>query len=257
MAAAPRSTINCTSDMSSNAGSKALQFASTGVSSYTAQHGRSSPACHIPGHSRYSTEYGSGDPRRAAVCSSSPCATARVGGNDPLDGTVNYAHGVPIFCVSIAYAYRGRTLFGAVYDPMRDEMFSAERGKGAKLNHRPLQVTQVEELQQSLMVTGFPYDSWNSVPSNFYFFEKLGRMTQGVRRLGSAAIDLCYVAAGRLDGYWEVSLNAWDIAAAGLIAEEAGALVTNFKGEAEYLASPVSVVAANPVLHARLLEQLR
>jgi myo-inositol-1(or 4)-monophosphatase len=175
---------------------------------------------------------------------------------DPLDGTVNYAHGVPLFCVSIAYSHQGQVLLGAIYEPMRDEMFSAERGKGAWLNGRPLKATQVEELQKSLLVTGFPYDAWNAVPSNFDLFARLGKLTQGVRRLGSAAIDLCYVAAGRLDGYWELSLKAWDVAAGGLIAEEAGALVTDIKGGPDYLISPQSIVAANPVLHAKLLAEL-
>lgn len=175
---------------------------------------------------------------------------------DPLDGTVNYAHGVPLFCVSIAYAFQGRVLLGAVFDPMRAEMFSAERGGGATLNGRPLKVAGVDSLQQSLMVTGFPYNSWNSVPSNFVLYEKLGRLTQGVRRLGSAALDLCYIAAGRLDGYWELSLNPWDIAAAGLIAEEAGARVTNMQGQPDYVRTPVSIVAANPVLYPKLMEQL-
>jgi len=176
---------------------------------------------------------------------------------DPLDGTVNYAHGVPLFCVSIAYSYQGQVLLGAVYDPMRSEMFSGERGKGAWVNGRPLKVTNVDELQKSLMVTGFPYDSWHAIPNNFDYFAKLGRLTQGVRRLGSAAIDLCYIAAGRLDGYWELSLKAWDVAAGGLIAEEAGALVTNIKGEPGYLNSPVSIVAANPRLHPKLLNELK
>ena len=176
---------------------------------------------------------------------------------DPLDGTVNYAHGVPLFCVSIAYSYQGQVLLGAVYDPMRNEMFSGERGKGAWVNGRPLKVTSVDTLQRSLMVTGFPYDSWNAIPNNFDYFAKLGKLTQGVRRLGSAAIDLCYIAAGRLDGYWELSLKAWDVAAGGLIAEEAGALVTNIKGEPGYLNSPVSIVAANPGLHAKLFNELK
>ncbi len=176
---------------------------------------------------------------------------------DPLDGTVNYAHGVPFFCVSIAYSYQGQVILGAVFDPMRDEMFSAERGKGAWVNARALKVTNVEELQKSLMVTGFPYDAWHSIPNNFDLFTRLGKMTQGVRRLGSAAIDLCYIAAGRLDGYWELSLKAWDVAAGGLIAEEAGALVTNISGETDYIKLPISIVAANPVLHQKLLEQLQ
>jgi myo-inositol-1(or 4)-monophosphatase len=176
---------------------------------------------------------------------------------DPLDGTVNYAHGVPVFCVSIAYSFQGQVVLAAVYEPMRDEMFSAQRGIGAWLNGRPLKVTQVTELQKSLLVTGFPYDAWNAVPSNFDFFAKLGRMTQGVRRLGSAAIDLCYVAAGRLDGFWELSLNPWDVAGGGLIAEEAGALVTNIRGGPDYIHKPISIVVANPTLHAKLLAELQ
>jgi len=176
---------------------------------------------------------------------------------DPLDGTVNYAHSLPMFCVSIAYSFRGQVLIGAVFDPMRDELFSAERGVGSWLNGHPIKVTNVDQLEKSLMATGFPYDSWFAIPSNFEYFERLGRLTQGVRRLGSAAIDLCYVAAGRLDGFWEITTKAWDIAAAGLIAEQAGAKVTNIKGEDDYLKSPQSLVAANPSLHPKLLEQLR
>ena len=103
---------------------------------------------------------------------------------DPLDGTVNYAHGVPFFCVSIAYSYLGQVLLGAIYDPMRNEMFSAERGQGARVNGRLLKVSGAQELQQSLMVTGFPYDSWNNGRNNFDYFAKLGKITQGVRRLG-------------------------------------------------------------------------
>jgi len=176
---------------------------------------------------------------------------------DPLDGTVNYAHGLPLFCVSIAYSYRAQVLLGAVYDPMRNEMFTAERGKGAWVNGRPLRVGTVDNLQKSLLVTGFPYDAWNNGRNNFDYFAKLGKMTQGVRRLGSAALDLCYIAAGRLDGFWEFSLKAWDIAAGGLIAQEAGARVTNSKGEPEYLTAPQSIIAANPVLFGKLFEQLQ
>jgi len=176
---------------------------------------------------------------------------------DPLDGTVNYAHGVPIFCVSIAYAHKGQVILGAIYDPMRDEMFTAERGQGSWLNGRPLKVAQAAELVKSLLVTGFPYDTWTSKRNNFDYFAKLGKLTQGVRRLGSAAIDLCYVAAGRLDGYWELSLKPWDIAAGGLIAEEAGAKVTSVSGGPDYINPPQSVLAANPALHAKLLVELR
>jgi myo-inositol-1(or 4)-monophosphatase len=176
---------------------------------------------------------------------------------DPLDGTVNYAHGVPIFCVSIACAWEGQTRLAAVYDPLRDEMFTAERGGGSNLNGCPLHVSHAAELQQSLLVTGFPYNTWTAKVNNLEFFGQFARSTQGVRRLGSAALDLCYVAAGRFDGYWELSLQPWDVAAGGLIAEEAGARVTNLQGGGEYLSPPQSVLAASPAIHGKMLEVLK
>jgi len=176
---------------------------------------------------------------------------------DPLDGTVNYAHHIPIFCVSIAYASRGTLVLGAVYDPMRDEMFTAERGVGAYLNGQPSRVSSAADLQKSLLVTGFPYNAWNTPQDNFANFVKFGKLSQGVRRLGSAALDLCYVAAGRFDGFWELALNPWDVAAGGLICEEAGARVTNVDGRADYLSAPQSVIACTPGIHSRMLEELR
>lgn len=175
---------------------------------------------------------------------------------DPIDGTVNYAHHVPVFCVSIAYASNGSLSLGAVYDPMRDEMFLAERGKGATLNGRTLRASSVTELQRSLLATGFPYNAWDTPQDNFANFVKFGKLTQGVRRLGSAALDLCYVAAARFDGFWEMSLNPWDVAAGGLICEEAGARVTNVRGEPNYLSLPQSVIASAPGIYARMLEEL-
>jgi len=176
---------------------------------------------------------------------------------DPLDGTVNYAHNLPIFSVSIAYAHEGRMTLAAVYDPMRDEMFSAERGRGAWLNGRTIQVSETTELQKSLLVTGFPYDAWDSDRDNFDNFVRFSKMTQGVRRLGSAALDAAWVGAGRFDGFWEISLNPWDIAAGGLVAEEAGAKVTNIYNGPDYLAIPQSVIAAAPGIHAQILKQLQ
>jgi myo-inositol-1(or 4)-monophosphatase len=175
---------------------------------------------------------------------------------DPLDGTVNYAHHIPIFCVSIAYVSRGALELGAVYDPMRDEMFCAERGKGAALNGKPLHVSTVMELQKSLLVTGFPYDAWNTKHDNFANFVHFAKRTQGVRRLGSAALDLCYVAAGRFDGFWELSLKPWDVAAGGLICREAGARVTNVDGHEDFISPPQSVVASAPGIHETLLQEL-
>jgi myo-inositol-1(or 4)-monophosphatase len=176
---------------------------------------------------------------------------------DPLDGTVNYAHHIPIFTVSIAYASRGQLMLAAVYEPMRDEMFAAERGKGARLNGKPIQVSTATDLQRSLLVTGFPYDAWNTSQDNFANFVHFGKLSQGVRRLGSAALDLCYVAAGRFDGFWEMALKPWDVAAGGLIAEEAGAQVTNVYGDRNYISPPQSVVASAPGIHARIIQELK
>lgn len=176
---------------------------------------------------------------------------------DPLDGTVNYAHHVPLFSVSVAYAFGGDLKLGVVYDPMRDEMFSAERGRGAALNGKRLQVSSVAELRRSLLVTGFPYDTWDTPQDNFANFVRFAKLTQGVRRLGSAALDLAYVGAGRFDGFWELSLKPWDVAAGGLICEEAGARVTNITGGGNYLGVPPSILSAPPSIHALMLAELR
>jgi myo-inositol-1(or 4)-monophosphatase len=173
---------------------------------------------------------------------------------DPLDGTVNYAHHIPIFSVSIAYAHAGKMKLGVVYDPMRDELFSAERGQGAWLNGKTIHISTAPDLQHSLLVTGFPYDMWTSPVNNLDYFGRFAKLTQGVRRLGSAALDLCYVAASRFDGFWELSLKAWDVAAGGLIAEEAGAKVTNLESAADYISPPQSVIAASPELHTKMLK---
>ena len=171
---------------------------------------------------------------------------------DPLDGTVNYAHGIPFFSVSIAYAHEGIVRLGVVYDPMRDELFKAERGHGASLNGRNLRVSQVTELAHSLLTTGFAYDAWSNPRNNLDQYGRFAKMTQGVRRLGSAALDLGYVAAGRVEGYWELSIKPWDVAAGGLIASEAGATVTNLAGQADYITPPCSLLAAAPALYAKM-----
>jgi len=176
---------------------------------------------------------------------------------DPLDGTVNYAHNVPIFSVSIAYASNGTLSLAAVYDPMRDEMFTAARGQGAYLNGSQLRVSTAIDLQKSLLVTGFPYDIHNPEINNLNNFIHFSKKTQGVRRLGSAALDLCYVAAARFDGFWEMALKPWDVAAGGLICEEAGGRVTNVSGGADYISYPQSVIATTPGIHDRILEELK
>lgn len=171
---------------------------------------------------------------------------------DPLDGTTNYAHAMPIFSVSIAYAEGGDLKLGVVYDPSRDECFSAERGRGAWLNGRPIRVSQTEELIASLLVTGFPYE-YEVARENLDYFGRFAARTQSLRRLGSAALDLCYVACGRLDGHWEIRLGPWDVAAGGLICQEAGGVVTGLRGEPDFLQPPNAVVAGNPVMQKKML----
>jgi myo-inositol-1(or 4)-monophosphatase len=172
---------------------------------------------------------------------------------DPLDGTTNYAHGLPHFAVTIA-AEDGRGLAaGATYDPLRDELFLAARGAGATLNGEPLAVTRHGELERSLLVTGFPYDIHVDHELPLRLFGAFLSRARAVRRLGSAALDLAYVASGRLDGFWEQKLKPWDVAAGILLAREAGAVVTDFAGRDRALEGG-EIVAANPGLHPRLLE---
>ena len=176
---------------------------------------------------------------------------------DPLDGTVNFVHGLPIYSVSIAYAKRGKLLLGVVYDPMRDELFSAEARKGAWLNGGPVHVAEAQDMDDALLVTGFPYDIRTNPENNLNYYAYFALHSQGVRRLGSAALDLCYVACGRLDGFWELRLNPWDVAAGGLIAREAGATVTTITGEDDFISPPQSILAANPTIHALMLQEFK
>lgn len=171
---------------------------------------------------------------------------------DPLDGTLNFVHGLPFFCVSIAFAEDGDLRLGVVYDPVRDECFYAERGRGAWLNGEPIRVSKTAELAASLLVTGFAYDVRTRTDNNLENFRRFTFATQGVRRLGSAALDLCYVAAGRLDGFWEIGLQPWDIAAGGLLVREAGGLATRISGGDDFLNPPISILAANPALHSQM-----
>jgi len=175
---------------------------------------------------------------------------------DPLDGTVNFAHGIPIFSVSIAYAFQEKLQLGVVYDPIRDECFSAEIGKGAWLNGTPIHVSQTQTLIQSLLVTGFPYERDENHITNLKHYSHFSLQTRGVRRLGSAAIDLCFVASGRLDAYWELVINSWDIAAGCLISTEAGAIVSDANGRDLNYQEISSVLVANPFLHSDVLRVL-
>lgn len=171
---------------------------------------------------------------------------------DPLDGTTNYAHGLPIFCSSLALEIDGRSDVGAIYDPTRHELFTAERGLGARLNGETMQVSSTAQLLDSLLVTGFPYDVHLQSEHLVELFGAFLGRARAVRRLGSAALDLCYVAAGRFDGFWEQHLKAWDVAAGALLVEEAGGRMTGIDG-APFDAAAGHLIASNGALHDQML----
>jgi myo-inositol-1(or 4)-monophosphatase len=175
---------------------------------------------------------------------------------DPIDGTTNFAHGLPIFCASLALEVDGVAEVAAVYDPTRRELFTAERGGGAHLNGRAIHVSAAEHLVDAVLVTGFPYDVHERVEEIVGLFGNFVGRARAVRRLGSAAIDLCYVAAGRMDGFWEVDLKPWDIAGGALLVAEAGGRVTSLSGEA-FSSRSGKVLATNGALHEQMLAVVR
>jgi myo-inositol-1(or 4)-monophosphatase len=175
---------------------------------------------------------------------------------DPLDGTTNYAHGFPHYAVSIALEEKGRVVGGVVYDVPSGELFVAERGQGAYLNQARLRVSQVTGLSQALLATGFPYDRQTSEANNFDHFVAMKKRAQGVRRAGSAALDLCYVASGRVDGFWEMKLQPWDVAAGALLVSEAGGRLSDFAG-GPFDGTGLEVVASNGLVHDEILAVLR
>lgn len=173
---------------------------------------------------------------------------------DPLDGTTNFLHGFPVFCVSIAVMHRGRLEHAVVYDPMRQELFTTSRGAGAQVDGRRMRVSETRLLEMSLLATGFPYRpgiDW--LDAYIDMLKSAMRETAGVRRPGAAALDLAYVAAGRLDGFWEIGLNIWDIAAGALLVQESGGLITDLAGGEGWQQSG-NVVAGNPRIHEALLQ---
>lgn len=175
-----------------------------------------------------------------------------VGGNvlwlvDPIDGTTNYTHGYPCYCVSIAAEIDGVVAAGAVYDPNRDEIFTALRDEGAWLNGQAISVSEAEELEEALLATGFAYGE-EEIRRNLELFCRIMKRSRAVRRDGSAALDLCYVGCGRFDGFWELSLNPWDVAAAGLVVREAGGVVTRMDGRPTTIYTP-EILATNGRLH--------
>nr|BAL53476.1 myo-inositol-1(or 4)-monophosphatase [uncultured Chloroflexota bacterium]BAL55916.1 myo-inositol-1(or 4)-monophosphatase [uncultured Chloroflexota bacterium] len=174
---------------------------------------------------------------------------------DPLDGTTNFIHGYPMLAISIALVKNERIEAGVVYQPLSRELFMAKRGGGAMLNNRPIRVSSTSRLSESLLASGFPYDAWENPENNTYQWAEMLRKVVSLRSDGSAALDLCFVACGRLDGYWELDLDPWDTAAGSLIVAEAGGMVTDLEGNPFHL-SKRSIVAANPAIHGAMLKVL-
>jgi len=174
---------------------------------------------------------------------------------DPLDGTVNYTHSLPIFSVSIGLEYRGEVVLGVVYDPNLKELYTAEKGKGAFLNKERIRVSKTTRLIESLVVTGFPYDIKKNPDHAVEHFTNFLSEAQAIRRLGSAALDLCYVAAGRFDGFWEVKLNPWDMAAGVLLVQEAGGKFTDFVGRPSSIYTK-NMLSTNGLIHEQMVKVL-
>ena len=175
---------------------------------------------------------------------------------DPLDGTMNYIHSYPFFCVSVGLWRNDEPVAGAIFDPVREEMFQAERGAGAWLGDRRIRVSDAAGLQGTLLVTGFPFRILDRLEEYLSSFQDLFRASAGVRRDGSAALDLCYVACGRVDAFWELGLSAWDLAAGAVMVQEAGGVITDYAGGDRYLENG-NLVAASPAVHAEVLEVLQ
>jgi len=178
---------------------------------------------------------------------------------DPLDGTTNFAHGYPVFCVSLGLervtseGKRGELIAGVIYDPTRDELFSATRGRGAQLNGTPIHVSRTKTVGESLIATGFPSKKRHQNP-NIHFYHEITLHSHGVRRAGSAALDLAYTACGRFDGYWEFNLNPWDTSAGILMVEEAGGKVTQYNGAPFEIRTPREILASNGLIHQELID---
>ena len=175
---------------------------------------------------------------------------------DPLDGTVNYTHALPIYCVSIGLEYKGEIVLGVVYDPSLDELFTAEKGKGAWLNKKRIAVSKTEKLIESLLVTGFPYDVNEHPEPAVTHFRNFLKEGQAIRRLGSAALDLCYVASGRFDGFWEGMIHSWDVAAGALIVLEAGGRWTDLRGFPATVYKE-EILATNGLIHEQMVGVLK
>lgn len=175
---------------------------------------------------------------------------------DPLDGTTNYAHGYPVFCVSIALEKEDSVILGVVYDPMRDDLFVARRGRGSYLNGKKIAVSKAKDISRSLLATGFPYDIRESKNNNLDYFNAMAKNVQAIRRAGAAALDLAYLAAGRFDGFWELKLKPWDTAAGCLMVTEAGGVISDIKGKKWNVHSP-DLLASNGLIHKQMIKVLK
>lgn len=175
---------------------------------------------------------------------------------DPLDGTTNYIHSYPVFSVSIALEYKKEIIIGVIFDPLRNELFTAEKGNGAFLNGQPVKVSETTELKDSLVTTGFPFRKKDFIDSYLMLFKHIFHKVSDIRRAGSAALDLAYVACGRCEGFFEIGLSPWDMAAGSLIIGEAGGIVTDFGGGRDYLLTG-NIVATTPALHRELLKEVK
>lgn len=212
-------------------------------------------ATHFPDHAFLGEEGVEPGPEASAKAVKGIADTDYVWIVDPIDGTTNYVHGFPFYSISIALAYRGQVIVGVIYDPSRDELFLAERGKGAYVHGRKMQVSAEATLQDSLIATGFPSEPLQALPRNMEQLREMVPRVRNVRSSGSAALHMAYVAAGRLSGFWEVGLNAWDIAAGSLLVEESGGKVTDARGEPYHLGVR-DVVGSNGRIHGEFLQAL-
>lgn len=175
---------------------------------------------------------------------------------DPLDGTSNYAHNFQFFCVSIGVEYEGKIIYGVVYAPLLNEFFWAEKNKGAYLNDKKISVSKISDINKAMLATGFPYDIKESKENNINYFTAFAKQSQAIRRVGSAALDLCYVACGRFEGFWEIKLSPWDMAAGKIIVEEAGGKVTGFDGK-ELNLFKEKILSSNKILYNKMLEIIK
>jgi myo-inositol-1(or 4)-monophosphatase len=176
---------------------------------------------------------------------------------DPIDGTTNFARGIPHFCISIGLEHKGELIIGVIFDPIKNELFTAQKNKGAYLNGKKIKVSTIKTLKNTVLVTGFAYDHFTNPDNNVKQLGDFLKISKGIRRLGSAALDFCYVACGRFDGYWERNLKPWDVAAGILVLQEAGGRVTDYKNKKINLAVVNTIIASNGKIHSQMVKVIK